>query len=75
MIKYFDIFTVVYFDDIFIYSKILKEYIRYIKTVFNKFRSSKLLLEKEKYKFYKYKIDFLGFIVGRNGIKIDSEKI
>ena len=72
--EYFDIFTVVYFDNIFIYSKILEEYIRYIKIVLNKFRSSKLLLGKEKCEFYKHKIDFLDFIVGKNGIKMDPEK-
>ena len=75
MIKYLDIFAVVYFDNIFIYSKILKEYIRYIKTVLDKFRPNKLLLGKKKYEFYKYKVDFLGFIVGKNGIKINPEKI
>ena len=43
--------------------------------VLDKLRPSKLLLEKKKYKFYKYKIEFLGFIVGRSGIKINPEKI
>ena len=42
--------------------------------IFNKLRLSKLLLEK-KYKFYKYEIDFLGFIVEKNKIKINLEKI
>ena len=73
--EYFDIFTVVYLDDIFIYLKTLGEYIRYIKTVFNKLRPSKLLLEKKKCEFHKHEVDFLGFIVGKNRIKIDLEKI
>ena len=73
--EYFDIFAVVYFNDIFIYSKILEKYIRYIKTVFDKLRPSKLLLGEEKCEFYKHEVDFLGFIVGKNGIKINPEKI
>ena len=74
MIKYLDIFAVIYFDDIFIYFKTLKKHIRYIKIIFNKLRPNKLLLGKKKYEFHKYKIDFLGFIVRKNGIKIDPEK-
>ena len=73
--KYFDIFAVIYLDDIFIYSKILEKYIRYIKTVFDKLRSSKLLLGKKKYEFHKHEVDFLGFIVEKNGIKMDLEKM
>ena len=75
LIKYLNIFAVAYFNDIFIYSKTLKKYIKYIKTVLDKFRPSKLLLGKKKYKFHKYEVNFLGFIVGKNGIKINPEKI
>ena len=74
MVKYFNIFVIVYFDNIFIYSKTLEKYIQYIKIIFDKFRPSKLLLEKEKYEFHKYKTDFLGFIIEKNKIKIDPEK-
>ena len=73
--EYFDIFIVIYLDDILIYSKTLEKYIRYIKTILDKLRPSKLLLGKEKYKFHKHEVDFLDFIVKRNGIKMDPEKI
>ena len=43
--------------------------------ILDKFRPNKLLLGKKKYEFHKYKVDFLDFIVGKNGIKIDPEKI
>ena len=33
------------------------------------------MVKKEKYNFYKYKIDFLGFMVKYKGIKINSTKI
>ena len=75
LIKYFDIFAVIYFNNIFIYFKTLKKYIQYIKIIFNKFRPSKLLLGKKKCEFHKYKINFLGFIVEKNGIKIDPKKM
>ena len=32
-------------------------------------------LNPEKYKFYKEEVNFLGFIIGRNGIRIDPIKI
>ena len=63
-----------YLNDIFIYSKTFEEHVKYIKIVFRKLAPRKLMVKK-KCDFYKYKIDFLGFIVGREGIKINSIKI
>ena len=73
--EYLNIFAIIYFDNIFIYSKTLKKYILYIKTVFDKFLLKELLIKTEKYNFYKYKIDFLGFIIGRYRIWINLKKI
>ena len=64
----------VYFDNIFIYLKIFEEYIKYIKIILGKLASRKLIIKK-KYDFYKYKIDFLGFIIKYERIKINFIKI
>ena len=69
-----DIFIIIYFNDIFIYSKIFEEYVKYIKIILGKLALRKLIVKK-KCDFYKYKVDFLGFIIEREGIKIDSTKI
>ena len=65
----------IYLDNIFIYSKIFEEYIKHIKIILGKLALRKLIVKREKCDFYKYKIDFLGFIIKRKGIKIDSIKI
>ena len=70
-----DIFIIIYLDNIFIYLKIFGEYIKYIKIIFGKLAPQKLIIKRKKCDFYKYKIDFLGFIVKREGIKINPTKI
>jgi hypothetical protein len=62
-------------DDILIYSKTETEYIEHVRQVLAKLVIVLLLLELEKYKFYKEEVIFLGFIVGRNRIYIDLIKV
>ena len=46
-----------------------------MKKVLEKLRIAKLLLKLEKCKFYKEELKFLGYIVGRHGIRIDLAKV
>ena len=48
---------------------------KHIKIIFRKFILRKLIIKREKCDFYKYEIDFLGFVVGRKKIKINPTKI
>ena len=73
--KYLDIFIIIYLDNIFIYLKIFEEYVKYIKIILGKLVPRKLIIKREKCDFYKYEIDFLGFMIGREGIKINPTKI
>ena len=70
-----DVFIIIYLDDILIYLKIFEEYVKYIKIILKKLAPRKLMVKGEKCDFYKYKIDFLGFIIKHKGIKINSTKI
>ena len=73
--EYLDVFVVAYLDDILVYSKILEEYRLYISKVLECLEVRDLRLKLEKYKFYIEEVDFLGFIIGRNGIRIDPTKL
>ena len=73
--EYLDIFVVAYLDDILVYSRILEEDELHVSRVLKCLGVRDLRLKPEKYKFYKEEIDFLGFIIGRNGIRIDPAKL
>ena len=68
MYKYLDVFIVAYLDDILIFSKILTEYIKYIKKVLDKIKQVRLLIKLGKYKFYKKELKFLEYIIKENKI-------
>ena len=73
--EYLDIFVIVYLDNILIYSKTKKEHTKYIQSILAKLVAKKLLLDPEKYEFHKQEVTFLGFIIGKEGIKIDPSKV
>ena len=68
-------FIVVYFDDILIYSKTLKEYVMHLKYVLEILRKEKLFVNLKKCTFCMNKLVFLSFVVSRKGIKVDAKKI
>ena len=73
--EYLNIFIIIYFDNILIYLKIFEEYVKYIKIIFRKLLLRKFMVKREKCDFYKYEIDFLGFIIKYKGIRINPTKI
>lgn len=62
--KYLDIFTMVYLDDIMIFSKTEKEHKEHVKKILRKLKERNLLLKPEKCTFHVEEVEFLGQIVG-----------
>jgi hypothetical protein len=56
-------FVVVYFDDIFIYSKSLDEHIEHLRAVFSALCEARLFANIEKYTFCTDRVAFLGYVV------------
>ena len=73
--EYLDIFVVAYLDNILIFSKSESEHIEHIRRVLKKLKGAGILLKPEKYEFHKEELEFLGFIVGRNSIRINPKKV
>ncbi|TYK26105.1 F15O4.13 [Cucumis melo var. makuwa] len=73
--EYIGKFVVVYFDDILVYSKGLNDHILHVKTILLKLREEKLYANFKKCSFCLEQIHFLGFIVGKDGVKVDEEKV
>jgi hypothetical protein len=73
--EYLDIFVIAYLDDILIYSETLEEHVQHVKKVLDKLRTAGLLLKPEKYNFHKDEITFLGYIVEKDNIRMDLNKV
>jgi hypothetical protein len=70
-----DVFVIIYLDDILIFSKTEEEYKKYIRKILKKLINENLRIKTEKTKFYAKEVDFLGFIIGREGVKINKKNI
>ena len=68
-------FVIAYLDDILVYSKTLEEHRLYVSKVLEYLGVRDLRLKPEKCEFYIEEVDFLGFVIGRNGIRIDLTKL
>ena len=72
---YLDIFCTAYLDDILIYSKTRSEHIQHVRMVLEKLREAGLYAKIQKCEFLVSETKFLGVIVGRDGIRMDPEKV
>jgi hypothetical protein len=68
-----DVFVIIYLDDILIFSKIEEEYKRYIRKILRRLINENLRIKIKKTEFHAKEVDFLGFIIGREGVKIDKK--
>ncbi|GBM21952.1 Retrovirus-related Pol polyprotein from transposon 17.6 [Araneus ventricosus] len=64
-----------YLDDILIPAKTWEEMIEKLIEVFERLRSANLTLKLPKCKFGKQEVEYLGFIINKNGIKQGSRKV
>ena len=62
-------FAMAYLDDIIIYSSTPEEHLQHIKTVLEKLRHAKLSMKLSKCHFFAKEIQYLGHILGMEGIK------
>ena len=67
-------FAMAYLDDIIIYSSTPEEHLQHIKTVFKKLRHAKLSMKLSKCHFFAKENQYLGHILGVEGIKLVPAK-
>ncbi len=68
-------FVIVYIDDILIYSRNLADHCHPVVQVLQKLRQFRLYLKLEKCEFHRPTVQFLGYIIGREGIQMDQGKV
>jgi hypothetical protein len=68
-------FTLVFFDDILIYSSSWTEHLQHVKQVFQLLWDNNLVLMKSKCSFGKSAVTYLGHIVFAQGVAMDPSKV
>lgn len=69
-------FVDVYLNDILIYSTTLKDHLLHIEEVFYVLQENKLYINNlKKCELFSNELQFLGFIVGEHGIRVDEKKV
>jgi hypothetical protein len=70
-----DVFCIVYLDDILIYSRTREEHTTHILQVLDRLEQFQLFAKQSKCSFYQDRVEFLGFIISRDGISMDPERV
>jgi len=73
--EYLDHFVVVYLDDILIYSKSKEEHIEHVRKVMKTLLDAQLQAKLSKCEFHKDRVEFLGFVISKEGISMDPKKV
>jgi RNase H-like domain found in reverse transcriptase/Reverse transcriptase (RNA-dependent DNA polymerase)/Integrase zinc binding domain/Chromo (CHRromatin Organisation MOdifier) domain/Integrase core domain len=70
-----DDFCIVYLDDILIFSKTEEEHAEHLRLVCDRLRAAELYAKPSKCQFYQQEMEFLGFIVNKQGVRMDPERV
>ena len=73
--QYLDLFVIVFIDDILIYSRIEEEHASHSRLLQQTLEDRQLFTKFSKCEFWLQSVAFLGHIVSREGIHVDSQKI
>ncbi len=75
LMNYLNEFVIAYLDNIIVYSNNKKEHIQHVKKILQRLRETNIQTDVDKCEFYITKTKFLEMIVGRDEIKMISEKV
>ncbi|GJV66294.1 putative reverse transcriptase domain-containing protein [Tanacetum coccineum] len=72
---YLDKFVIVFIDDILVYSKDEEEHRKHLKIILELLKKERLYVKFLKCDFWLDSVQFLGHVIDRNGVHVDSTKI
>lgn len=68
-------FVLIFVDDILIYSSTLEEHVTHLRLVLTRLQAHQLYIKLSKCSFAKQQLDYLGHIIGTNGVATDPSKV
>ena len=72
---YLDKFVVVYLDDILVFSKNKEEHVEHLRLVLEKLREHQLYAKYSKCEFWLPEVTYLGHVISKDGIAVNSERV
>jgi hypothetical protein len=70
-----DIYCIAYLDDLLIYSATPEEHVKHVATVLERLQNTKLYAKLEKCDFHVSEVNFLGYVISADGLKMESSRI
>ncbi|MBW0549530.1 hypothetical protein O181_089245 [Austropuccinia psidii MF-1] len=70
-----DIYVVVYLDEIMVFSKSEEEHVTHVSTVLTRLRANNLFAKASKCLFHVSSVEYLGYVVSSEGLKMDQAKV
>jgi hypothetical protein len=67
--------SIVYLDDILVFSKTVAEHIKHLATVMQRLQQEKLLINMKKSSFMKTELIYLGFVISTDKLRMDPDKV
>ncbi|MBW0514737.1 hypothetical protein O181_054452 [Austropuccinia psidii MF-1] len=69
-----DVYVMVYLDDIMVFSKSEEEHVTHVSTVLSRLRANNLFAKPSKCLFHVSSVEYLGYVVSSEGLKMDQAK-
>ncbi|MBW0573135.1 hypothetical protein O181_112850 [Austropuccinia psidii MF-1] len=70
-----EIFAVFYLDDIMVFSRSEEEHAKHVSSVLQRLSDNSLFSKASKFLFHASSVEYLGFVVSSDGLKIDPSKV
>ncbi|MBW0566480.1 hypothetical protein O181_106195 [Austropuccinia psidii MF-1] len=70
-----DVYVVVYLDDIMVFSKSEEEHVTPVSTVLSRLKANNLFAKASKCLFHVSSVEYLGYVVSSEGLKMDQAKV
>ena len=68
-------FVIVYLDNILVFRQTKEEHLKHLRYVLERLEWEKLLINVKKCTFLKTELVYLGFVISRDGLNMDLEKV